>query len=90
MSRPVRAAPERRPASTQPADVTLALRLGAAAAPALFVFLWATGFVVARYGMPHAPPLAFLSVRFGLALVVLLIMARVSAAPWPDASSTLR
>lgn len=57
-----------------------------AAAPALFVFLWATGFVVARYGMPHAPPLAFLSVRFALALVVLLILALVSAASWPAPS----
>ena len=53
-------------------------------APALFVFLWATGFLVARYGMPHAPPLAFLSVRFALALAVLLVMALVARAAWPS------
>jgi hypothetical protein len=28
-----------------------------------------TGFIVARYGMPHAPPLKFLSVRYALSLV---------------------
>lgn len=53
------------------------------AAPALFVFLWATGFIVARYGMPHAPPLAFLSLRFALAAAVLLAMAAVARAAWP-------
>ena len=29
--------------------------------PAVFVLIWSTGFVVARYGMPHAPPLSFLA-----------------------------
>lgn len=53
--------------------------------PTLFVFLWATGFLVARYGMPHAPPLAFLSLRFALALAVLLAMVAASGAPWPPA-----
>lgn len=66
--------------------MTAVSKYWAAVAPALFVFLWATGFVVARYGMPHAPPLAFLSVRFALALAVLLALALVSAAPWPAPS----
>ena len=57
-------------------------------APALFVFLWATGFLVARYGMPHAPPLAFLSVRFALALAVLLGMALAARAAWPSRAQT--
>ena len=42
--------------------------------------------MVARYGMPYASPLAFLSVGFGLALAVLLVMAFVSAAAWPSPS----
>lgn len=41
-------------------------------APVLFVLLWASGFVVARLAMPHAPPLGFLSLRFGLTLVALM------------------
>lgn len=36
------------------------------AIPALFVAIWCTGFVVARLAMPHAPPITFLALRFGL------------------------
>lgn len=35
--------------------------------PALFVLLWATGFIGARYAMPHAEPFFFLMVRFAIA-----------------------
>jgi len=31
------------------------------AMPWIFVLIWSTGFIVARYGMPHAPPLKFLA-----------------------------
>ena len=31
------------------------------AMPAVFVLIWSTGFIVARYGMPHAPPMKFLA-----------------------------
>lgn len=55
----------------------------AALAPPLFVLLWATGFIVARYGMPHAPPLAFLALRFALAIAVLMAMVVLARAPWP-------
>ena len=33
------------------------------AMPIVFVLIWSTGFIVARYGMPHSPPLTFLSMR---------------------------
>ncbi len=33
-------------------------------APVLFVFLWSTGFVGAKLGLPHAEPLTFLLVRY--------------------------
>lgn len=39
--------------------------------PALFVLLWATGFIGARYAMPWAEPFTFLAARFGLALLIL-------------------
>ena len=48
--------------------------------PWVFVLIWSTGFVVARLGMPHAPPLRFLSVRYALSLlcfVVWIAFARV-------------
>ena len=39
--------------------------------PALFVFLWATGFIGARYAMPWIEPFTFLAVRFVLAFLLL-------------------
>ncbi len=42
-----------------------------AAAPWLFVVLWSTGFVVARYGTQDAGPLTFLSIRLAIAAAVL-------------------
>src|ERR1700732_4094747 len=35
-----------------------------ASMPGLFVFLWSTGFVVAKFGLPYSPPLTFLLLRF--------------------------
>jgi hypothetical protein len=32
-------------------------------AAAFFVFLWSTGFIVAKFGLPYAPPLTFLLLR---------------------------
>ena len=43
--------------------------------PALFVALWATGFIGARYAMPWAEPFWFLAARFSLTIVVLLAIA---------------
>jgi len=43
--------------------------------PALFVFLWATGFIGARYAMPWAEPFSFLAVRFILAFAILAVAA---------------
>ena len=39
--------------------------------PAIFVVLWATGFIGARYAMPWAEPFTFLAIRFALAFVIL-------------------
>ncbi|KTR07984.1 peptide ABC transporter ATP-binding protein [Aureimonas ureilytica] len=43
--------------------------------PVLFVLLWSTGFVGARYAMPHAEPFTFLALRFALAILLLLPVA---------------
>lgn len=55
----------------------------APAFPALFVVLWATGFIGARLGMPHAEPLAFLSLRFAIASGILFALAVAMGAQWP-------
>ncbi|CCG03453.1 DMT family transporter [Blastococcus saxobsidens] len=53
--------------------------------PALFVLLWSTGFVGAKYGLPYAPPFTFLAVRLGLAAVLLaLVAAALRSARMPD------
>lgn len=51
--------------------------------PALFVVLWATGFVGATWGLPYAEPFTFLCYRFAIVAVLLSIIAFVSGAPWP-------
>ena len=52
--------------------------------PAVFVLIWSTGFVVARYGMPHAPPFTFLSLRFALSLLAFGLWVAWSRPAWPQ------
>ncbi len=54
-----------------------------AAMPAVFVLIWSTGFVVARFGMPHAPPLTFLAWRFALSVLAFCAWVLLSRAAWP-------
>ena len=61
-----------------------------AAAPLAFVLLWSTGFIVAKYAAPHAPPLTFLLYRFAGAIAILLPIIAVTRAPWPRTASTWR
>ncbi len=60
-----------------------------AATPMVFVVLWATGFVVARLSAGHVAPLWFLSLRFPLALVFMLVVALLQKARWPNATQAL-
>jgi drug/metabolite transporter (DMT)-like permease len=64
---------------------TPATRLLIAAAPILFVLMWATGFVVARLSAPHADPLTFLAIRFPIAGLCFAGIALAVSAPWPGA-----
>jgi len=43
------------------------------AMPAVFVLIWSTGFIVARYGMPHAPPMKFLALRYLFSIACFLV-----------------
>jgi drug/metabolite transporter (DMT)-like permease len=51
--------------------------------PVVFVLLWSTGFIVAKYASPHAPPLAFLLWRYAAVVAVLLPIIAITGAPWP-------
>jgi len=53
------------------------------AMPVVFVLIWSTGFIVARYGMPYAPPLKFLAVRYALCLVCFGIWVALARVAWP-------
>ena len=51
--------------------------------PLLFVLLWSTGFIGAKYGLPYASPLTFLSLRY-IALVLMLgVLALALRVQWP-------
>ena len=53
------------------------------AMPVVFVAIWSTGFIVARFAMPHAPPFSFLEARYALSAVCLLAWALAARAVWP-------
>jgi drug/metabolite transporter (DMT)-like permease len=50
-------------------------------APVLFVALWSTGFVGAKYGLPYADPFVFLAVRVVIAAIILFAIAAILKAP---------
>lgn len=52
-------------------------------APALFVFLWSTGFIGSRLGVPYAEPFTFLLWRFAIAAILLLLVCAVARTRWP-------
>ena len=51
--------------------------------PLLFVLLWSTGFIGAKYGLPYAEPLTFLVARYVLVIGVMGVLALAMRAPWP-------
>ena len=51
--------------------------------PFVFVLIWSTGFIVAKFGLPYAPPLTFLLLRFLGVLVFLFPLVLLLRAPWP-------
>lgn len=54
------------------------------ATPLVFVLIWSTGFIVARYGMPHSPPFSFLLLRYLLSIACFLPWIVWAKVPWPQ------
>ncbi|MDF1555626.1 MAG: EamA family transporter [Deferrisomatales bacterium] len=52
-------------------------------APWLFVLLWSTGFVGAKFGLPYAEPFTLLLIRMLLTLAVFLCLILWFKSPWP-------
>lgn len=53
-------------------------------APGLFVTLWASGFVGAKFGLPYIAPFTFLAIRMAAVVGLLTMLALVTRPPWPD------
>lgn len=51
--------------------------------PLLFVALWSTGFIGAKFGLPDAEPLTFLTLRYAIVLVLMGALVWFMRAPWP-------
>lgn len=49
---------------------------------AAFVVLWSTGFLGGKLGLPHAEPMTFLALRFGIVAALLALWVRISGARW--------
>jgi drug/metabolite transporter (DMT)-like permease len=58
----------------QPSHEPLAVR----SAPAHFVFLWSTGFIGAKYGLPYAEPITFLMWRMGFVVAVFVLIVAIA------------
>jgi len=54
------------------------------AMPAVFVMIWSTGFIVAKFGLPYAPPLTFLVIRYLLSMACFLLWIALARAVWPQ------
>ena len=52
--------------------------------PALFVLLWSTGFVGAKYGLPYAEPFTFLGARLVVAAALLGVLALATRSAVPS------
>lgn len=58
--------------------------LAIAAAPVLFVLLWSTGFIGARFGLPYIEPMTFLAVRMVFVVIILGAIAVIGGAYVPS------
>ncbi|HMW17859.1 MAG TPA: DMT family transporter [Accumulibacter sp.] len=59
------------------------MRVPSALLPFVFVFLWSTGFIGAKLGLPHAEPLTFLLIRYLLVILLMSALVLATRAPWP-------
>lgn len=69
----------RRESIVKPSPADLAIR----AAPLTFVFLWSTGFIGAKFGMPYAEPMTFLTLRMAFVVAILALVVAVVRPRWP-------
>lgn len=59
------------------------------AAPAVFVLLWASGFIGAKFGLPYAEPMTFLTVRMTAVVALLAVIILLTGPAWPSRAGML-
>ena len=59
------------------------------AAPGVFVVLWASGFIGAKFGLPYAEPLTFLTLRMAFVGLLIGIVIVLTRPPWPNRDGVL-
>src|SRR3954451_1596754 len=56
------------------------------AAPLIFVFVWSTGFIGAKFGLPYIEPFTFLTLRMVLVVLLHLLVVWLWRVRWPGAA----
>lgn len=56
--------------------------------PLIFVWLWSTGFIGAKYGLPYIEPFFMLFVRFCIVLVIFLLLIKLYKSQWINTSQS--
>jgi drug/metabolite transporter (DMT)-like permease len=64
-------------------------RLAVFSAPAVFVVLWSSGFIGAKFGLGYAEPLTFLSLRMIVAVLLLGAVIAATRPKWPTGAGVL-
>src|SRR4249919_86972 len=59
-------------------------KFAAAAAPAIFVLLWSTGFVATKYVVRNADPLTYLSIRMAVVVALMAVIVAIARPTWPN------
>ena len=65
-------------------NVSVIEKFAVFAAPGVFVVLWASGFIGAKFGLPYAEPLTFLTLRMLLVGLLIGIVIALTRPPWPN------
>ena len=52
--------------------------------PLIFVLLWSTGFIAAKYALPFVEPLLLITIRLGIAISILPFIIFFKQSKWPE------
>jgi len=64
-------------------------KMAAAAAPALFVVLWSTGFIATKFVLRGAQPFTYLAIRMAIVVGLMALIATIARPRWPDRSGVI-